>query len=134
MQKTFNHNKFAILLATLIFGLTLGLTACQTPSQPTVEDDIIQVTVSILPQAYFVERIGGKAVAVNVMVGPGEEAHTYEPKPEQMKALSDSQVFFSIGVEYEASWIPRFMDINPALQVINSAEGIQRRVNLRVCS
>jgi zinc transport system substrate-binding protein len=60
------------------------------------------------------------------MVGPGEEAHTYEPKPEQMKALSDSQVFFSIGVEYEASWIPRFVDINPDLKIVNSAEGIQR--------
>jgi len=86
----------------------------------------LQVTVSLLPQAYFVERIGGDLVWVNVMVGPGEEAHTYEPKPEQMKALSESTLFFSIGIEYEQSWLPRFADINPELLLIDSAEGIER--------
>lgn len=84
------------------------------------------ITVSILPQAYFVERIGGEMVAVNVMVGPGEEAHTYEPKPEQMKMLSESQVFFSIGVEYEESWMPRFEEINPEMIIVDSAAGIER--------
>jgi len=85
-----------------------------------------QVTVSILPQAYFIERISGGRIAVNVMVGPGEEAHTYEPKPEQMRALAESQVFFTIGLEYEAVWVPRFLDINPNLTFIDLAKGIER--------
>ena len=118
---------FRLFLTLLITGLILGVTACN-PASPQADPDpaILQITVSILPQAYFVERIGGDAVSVNVMVGPGEEAHTYEPKPEQMKSLTHSQIFFSIGVEYEASWLPRFQDINPALQVVDSTEGIQR--------
>lgn len=109
----------------LLTGLLLMLTACQ-PARTSNKDEVLQVTVSILPQAYFVERIGGEIFAVNVMVGPGEEAHTYEPRPEQMKALTDSQVFFTIGVEYEENWIPRFQEINPSMHVVDSAEGITR--------
>ena len=43
-----------------------------------------------------------------------------------MKSLNQSPVFFSIGVEYENSWIPRFKDLNPDLEVVDSAAGIQR--------
>ncbi len=72
------------------------------------------------------ERIGGEAVSINVMVGPGEEPHTYEPKPEQMKGLSASQLFFTIGTEYEGAWLPRFKDVNPQIVFVDSAEGVER--------
>lgn len=116
------------LMIFLSFALIILLTAaCQPqPVKPSQNEGAVLVTVSILPQAYFVERIGGDAVRVNVMVGPGEEAHTYEPKPEQMKALSLSPVFFSIGVEYEDTWIPRFADVNPEMVFVNSAASIIR--------
>ena len=121
-----NTNKYiSILIIILLASFLLG--AC-TPATSAADDaeDSLQITVSILPQAYFVERIGGERVSVNVMVGPGEEAHTYEPKPEQMRALADSAVFFSIGVEYEDAWIPRFGDVNPEIVIIDSTAGIER--------
>lgn len=127
MKPRLKPKKPGTLLIILLAGLSLILTACQpTAQKATKKDDALLVTVSVIPQAYFVERIGGDAVSVNFMVGPGEEAHTYEPKPEQMKALNDSQVFFSIGIEYEETWLPRFMDINPDLLFVDSAEGVQR--------
>jgi zinc transport system substrate-binding protein len=112
---------------TLLTALVMLLTACQPgPSQGATDESTMQVTVSILPQAYFVERIGGETVSVNVMVGPGEDPHTYEPKPEQMRALSNSQLFFTIGTEYEAAWLPRLREVNPELAFIDSAANIQR--------
>ncbi len=52
-------------------------------------DAPVEVFVSILPQKYFVERIGGERVVVSVMVGPGQRFATYEPmpKPEQSAPL-----------------------------------------------
>lgn len=115
------------LLIALLTALVLSLSACQPATAPERGDEgRFLVIVSILPQAYFVERIGGDAVSVNVMVGPGEEPHTYEPKPDQMRALSDSQLFFTIGTEYEAAWLPRFRDVNPTMTFVDSAAGIQR--------
>jgi len=120
-----NKYKTHWLLILSVF-LAVIITACQSSQRIETDNKSIVVTVSILPQAYFVDRIGGDAVAINVMVGPGEEAHTYEPTPEQMRTLSESQVFFSIGVEYEESWIPRFKDIQPELTIVDTTAGIER--------
>lgn len=119
---------FTALLGMIAIPLLVLLSACQTApaqNQPPV-DGVPQVTVSIPPQAFFVERIAGDTVSVNVMVQPGDNVHTYEPSPEQMKMVSSSQIFFSIGVEYEENWIPRFTDINPQMMVIDTAAGIQK--------
>lgn len=111
----------------LLAVLVVFLTACQAePGLRSPDDGALLVTVSVLPQAFFVERIGGDAVTVNVMVGPGEDPHTYEPKPEQMRALSHSQLFFTIGTEYEDAWLPRLSEVNPEMTFVDSAEGIQR--------
>ncbi len=120
------HNRNLRILSLLVLVTTL-FAACQPSGQEnTSQQKSTRVTVSILPQAYFVERITGGTVTINVMVGPGEEAHTYEPKPEQMKFLTQSQIFLTIGLEYESVWLPRFEAANPDLLFIDSSEGIQR--------
>ena len=86
----------------------------------------IGVTVSILPEKYFVERIGGDLVSVNVMVVSGADPHTYEPKPAQMAALSNSANFFPIGVEYENAWLDRISSTNPKMKIVDLSEGIQK--------
>ena len=86
--------------------------------------DAFTVTVSIPPQKYFLERIGGKRVNVNVMVPPGGNPHTYEPTPQQMKALSQSKAYFSIGVEFEKAWLERFQSANPGMSMVNTLANI----------
>lgn len=61
----------------------------------------IPVFVSILPQAYFVERIGGGLIEVDVLVSPGQSPATYEPTPHQMVRLSNARLYFTIGVPFE---------------------------------
>ena len=62
----------------------------------------INVFVSILPQKYLVERIGGNRVDVSVMVKPGLSPETYEPTPKQMAALNTARIYFRIAVPFEA--------------------------------
>ena len=111
-------------LIALTFLLYL-LTGCAiTPAQQ--ESDRLNVTVSILPEKYFVERIGGDKVQVNVMVGPGDSPHTYEPKPEQMAALSRSRVYFAIGVEFEGAWLEKFRSANPEMVLVDVSGSIEK--------
>lgn len=84
----------------------------------------LPVFVSILPQKYFVERIGRERVAVAVMVGPGQSPATYEPTPRQMTALSRSQLYFSIGCAFEDTWMKRIQAANPALRVVPMQRGV----------
>jgi zinc transport system substrate-binding protein len=114
-------------LAILALLITPVLAACQPTTSTSVEEsDGLSVIVSILPESYFAERIGGDWISVSVMVGPGQEPHTYEPTPDQMKTVSNAIVFFSIGVEYEDAWLPRFEDANPNMKVVDTSAGIQR--------
>ncbi len=87
----------------------------------------LDVAVSIPPQAYFVETIGGEHVDVQVMVPANAEPVTYEPTPRQMAALSRAELYFSIGVPFEKGWLPRFRSANPEMSVIDTVATIQRR-------
>ena len=117
--------KFSLNYLTIFLVMGLTLTACAPRLAPETVNTV-GVTVSILPERYFVERIGGEHVTVNVMVGPGDSPHTYEPKPEQMAALSRSSIYFSIGVEFENAWLNRIASANPKIKVIDLSEGIEK--------
>ncbi|NBD32573.1 MAG: zinc ABC transporter solute-binding protein, partial [Cyanobacteria bacterium] len=100
--------------ATLWFGCgtsSIEETTDQTATTPTREK--LDITVSILPQKYFVERIGGETVDVNVMVKPAASPATYEPKPQQMKALSEAEAYLRIRVPFEKAWMSRIEGANP---------------------
>lgn len=114
------------LLLIVFMGLMLG--ACGSPAGPDVTGlaDGLNVTVSIAPQQYLVERIASARVNVTVMVPTGSDPHTYEPSPGQMRALSDADLYLAIGESFEQVWMDRFHAMNPDMQVIDTSEGIQR--------
>lgn len=85
----------------------------------------IKVFVSILPQAYFVERVGGDRVDISVMVGPGQSPATYEPMPRQMVKLGKAKLFFRIGVPFEDVWMDRISKANPTMKIIDTRRGIK---------
>jgi zinc transport system substrate-binding protein len=110
--------------------LTVFIISCAPQAATLPADDganaPINITVSILPQKYLVERVGGSHVKVNAMVVEGASPHTYEPKPEQMRELANSAAYFIIGVEYENTWLDRIQDANPDMQIVDMSEGIER--------
>jgi zinc transport system substrate-binding protein len=84
----------------------------------------IRVAVSILPQKYFVERIGGEAVSVTVLVGPGESPEVYSPRPSQLREVERASVYFTIGVPFEGPWLARVMSANPELNLVDTTVGV----------
>lgn len=80
--------------------------------------DIKNIFVSILPQKYFVKRIGGEYVNVSVMVGAGQNPATYEPSPKQMVLLNESRLYFRIGVPFENIWIDVVRELNPKIKIV----------------
>ena len=87
----------------------------------------IPVFVSIQPQAYFVERIGGRRVSVDVLVLPGKNPATYAPAPGQMTKLSKARLFFRIGVLFENVLIPKIEKNIEQLKIIDTRKGIKLR-------
>lgn len=87
----------------------------------------VHIAVSIMPQAYFVERIGGSRVAVEVMVPPGKSPATYAPTPEQMVGLTKAKLFFRIGVPFEEVLIPKIKTSFRNMSIIDTRKGIHLR-------
>jgi zinc transport system substrate-binding protein len=86
----------------------------------------VNAVVSIVPEQTFLKAIGGDKVNISLMVQPGSSPHTYEPKPSQMKEISKADVYFSIGVEFEEAWLPRFKSQNKKMQIVYVGAGISK--------
>jgi zinc transport system substrate-binding protein len=109
----------------LLLGLFL-ISGCRSIVTTSTDRNTLHVIVSIPPQAYVVDRIGGDAVVIETMVPAGAEPHTYEPKPEQLKAISQADAYLRIRVDFEDAWMDRFLSANPQMQVIDTTQGIER--------
>lgn len=59
------------------------------------------------------------------MVRPGSDPDTYEPKPSQMIALSNAQVYFPIKIEFENAWLDKFKDQNKKMQFVEITKNIE---------
>ncbi|HIK56206.1 MAG TPA: zinc ABC transporter substrate-binding protein [Synechococcales cyanobacterium M55_K2018_004] len=117
-----NKRFWGLALVTLVGAIAFS---CMAPPSPSPAEKV-QVMVSIAPQKYFVERIGDGYVNVDVMVPPGAEPHTFEPRPEQLKALSRSDLYLRIRIEFEDAWMDKLRAANPRMLVVDTTEGIQR--------
>ncbi|MEJ5358976.1 MAG: zinc ABC transporter substrate-binding protein [Desulfobacterales bacterium] len=86
----------------------------------------VPVFVSIEPQRYFVERIGGERVRVSVFVPPGADPHSYEPRPRQMAELSRAAVYFAIGIDFEKAWMEKIATANPRMPIVATDRGVEK--------
>jgi zinc transport system substrate-binding protein len=109
--------KLDILSAVLIFLFAAPACLAAAP---------VKVYVSILPQKYFVEKIGGELVDVSVLVKPGASPATYEPKPKQMVDLAKTRVYFAIGVPFEKAWLDKIASTNASMLVVHTEVGIEK--------
>lgn len=120
--------KFSKIITFLLIGAMLF--ACtpvnQTENAGMQNEKAMQVTVSILPQKWFVDRIAGDLVKTQTLVGTGDDPHSYEPSPSQMVSLGESAIYFSIGIEFEDAWMDKLKAANEAMRVVDSSEGIER--------
>ncbi|MDO9437116.1 metal ABC transporter substrate-binding protein [Hydrogenophaga sp.] len=56
----------------------------------------------------LVKEVGGDRVAVDVLVGPGADAHVFQPTPAHARLVGQAQVVFSNGLGFEG-WLSRLL-------------------------
>ena len=116
---------------TLRLGIALFAVLFVTLGAASVRAQPFEVFVSIAPQKYFVERVGGRLVNVSVMVPPGASPHVYEPKPDQMRTLAQAQIYFALGVEFENTLLPKIGELHPELRIVHTDAGIEKLPMIR---
>lgn len=96
-----------ILTIALVLASGIGLAPRASITARADEPLTVVATFSILGD--IVQNVGGDYVDLTVIVGPDGDAHTFEPKPNQISALADADLIFENGIGFE-TWLDDMYD------------------------
>jgi zinc transport system substrate-binding protein len=103
------------------------LSACQkkeTPVSAAVQKKLVVVT-TLFPLYDFARTIGGDKVDVSLIIPPGVEAHSFEPKPEDAARVTKTDLFVFTN-EYMEPWAVKFVQgLNAGnVSLVDSSKGV----------
>ncbi len=103
--------------------LLVGLSGCSTKKEPAGTG--LQVVTTLFPLYDFSRIIGGTHAQVTMLLPPGVEPHTFEPRPEDMIRISRAALFIYTNPFMEP-WAEKILSgiNNKALRVVNAGEGV----------
>jgi zinc transport system substrate-binding protein len=107
------------IVLLLALGMSLLLcSACEKQAEQTVSPGKLRVVTTLFPLYDFARVIGGDRAEVVLLLPPGMEAHTFEPKPDDIINVNRSSLFIFTN---------RFME--PwAADIVNGINGGTTRV------
>lgn len=83
-----------------------------------------KVLVTVAPYKYFVERIAGNSVQVQILVPAAASPHSFEPSARDLVKASQSALWLRIGEAFEKKSIAVLKDSNKDLQIIDMRQGV----------
>lgn len=100
----------------VLFSLLLSMSLSAAEKLPVV------TSFSIL--ADMVHQVGGEHIQITNMVGPDADAHTYEPTPDDAKALLKTKLIIKNGLGFEP-WLDRLVTSTETKSpVISASHGV----------
>lgn len=114
----------------LVLAGLLPLAGCagdRVASAGTAKDAPLLVAVSVPPQAWLVERIGGSRVRTEVMIPPGYSHVDVPLTPRQMRTLSRAALYIKVGhpaFEFESVQLGPLLASLPGLRIVDMSQGM----------
>ena len=120
-----------LMVVILIFSIIVALVINFSNVKDLGKSDKIEVIATLFPQYDFAKQIGGDKVNVTLLLPPGAESHTYEPTPQDMIQINNSNLFVYTGKEMEP-WAENLisgmkndinvLDLSTTVKLINTEE------------
>ncbi|MCW5745417.1 MAG: zinc ABC transporter substrate-binding protein [Alphaproteobacteria bacterium] len=112
------------------FILSVAMLASGLPALVAQAQTRLKVVASFSILGDMVRQIGGAQVEVTTLVGPDQDAHTYQPTPADAKAVAAARVLVVNGLGFEG-WIERLARAAPfsGTQVVAS-EGVAQTLRM----
>jgi zinc transport system substrate-binding protein len=104
--------------------IIVALSSCNSKKSINT-NEVNTITVSILPQKTFVQKIAGNDFKINVLIPPGANPEIGNLLPSQLKDIAGSGIWFRIGyIGFEYSWKEKVQEANPKMKVVDLSEGL----------
>ena len=107
-----------------LFILLSLLAGCD--SAPATSSSGLRVVASTTILGDVVAQVGGNLINLSVLFPIGADPHTFDPRPQDVAAISDAQVVFINGLGLEESLQPA-LDANAKGTVVAVSDGIDVR-------
>ena len=119
--------KKIIFIIGIIAVLGLGVYVASNSNKSAVTDSSkISVVTTLFPLYDFTKEIGGDKVAVTLLLPPGVESHSFEPKPSDIVTINESDVFVYTGKNMEV-WAEDLVQglTNKDVAIVDASTGIE---------
>lgn len=98
------------IIISLIILIILVISTITINNHSNINNEIIKdsnkinIITTIFPIYDFINNVGGDKVQVSILIPPGVEVHDYEPTPQDIILINDSDLFIYMGenIEYWA--------------------------------
>ena len=112
-----NRFKLTVILFTWVL-----LPWSSSSAQPSSD---LKVVASLFPLQEFARAVGGDKVQVALLLPPGAEAHTWEPRPSDVIKISQADIFIYVSPSLEP-WIDKVLRAvqSKKLRVLEASQGL----------
>ncbi len=109
-----------ILPGLVLAGLLLAACGGTSPAASSG----LKVVASTTILGDVVAQVGGDLIDLTVLFPPGADPHTFEPRPQDMAALSQAKVVIINGMDLEEALEPT-LEANVKGMLVHASEGIE---------
>ena len=98
------------MIAALLIMAT-SFTGCGTVPPSEQDDGRLRIVATIFPPYDFARAIAGDETKADItmLLSPGEEVHSYEPTPMDIKRIQNCDLFLYVGGENDV-WVERILE------------------------
>jgi len=120
MKKYINH------LLLLIIATVLMFVGCGKQPKPAADNAKISVVATIFPPYDFARAVAGDKADIAMLLPPGSESHSFEPRPQDIVKIKKSGVFIHVGGESDA-WVKDILKSvdNPGMKVVTLMDCVE---------
>ena len=97
-----------LLLSLMLSGCGRNIPGQISGRERGEAESRLQVVATIFPQYDFARQIAGDKADVYMLLKPGEEIHSYEPTPQDIKMIQNSGLFIYTGGENDV-WVENIL-------------------------
>jgi zinc transport system substrate-binding protein len=86
----------------------------------------LEVVTTLFPTYDFAQKVGKDTINVSLLLPPGLESHTFEPKPQDVVRINKADIFIYTG-KYMEPWVEDLLKgvSNKNLLVVDASTGIE---------
>jgi ABC-type Zn uptake system ZnuABC Zn-binding protein ZnuA len=110
-----------------LLALLTVLAGCESrpPQGRPIGPQKLTVVTTLTVLADLIEQVGGDRAQVKALVPPGGEVHTYQPTPDDIKAVAQAKIVFYNGAHLE-EWIDKTIRSagKPDLPIVVLSQGL----------